>query len=75
MSYVTGVIDCRATGVPAHVTILHGHEGFLLAGESVAEAQFTAGDGVGLGDFGSIPWVTVAGVVAGWLAEVACSRE
>jgi len=54
---------------------LHGYEWLLLAGESVTEEEFTAGDGVGLGDFGSIPWVTVAGVVADWLAEIACSRE
>ena len=52
MSYVTGVIDCRATGVPAHVTILHGYEGFLLARESVAEEELATGDGVGGGDFG-----------------------
>mmetsp|Transcript_17567 Transcript_17567/g.28752 ORF Transcript_17567/g.28752 Transcript_17567/m.28752 type:complete len:200 (-) Transcript_17567:28-627(-) len=75
MPHVTGVIDRRAAGVPAHMTCLHGHEGFLLAGESVAEEELAAGDGVGVGDFGGIPWVPVGGVLADWLAEVACAGE
>ena len=76
MSYVTRVIYRRAAGVPAHVTCLHGYEWFLFARESVAEEELAAGDGVGGGDFGGIPWVTVGGgVFADWLAEVACSGE
>lgn len=73
---MTRVVYRRATGVPAHVTCLHGYEWFLFAGESVAEEELAAGDGVGGGDFGGIPWVTVGGgVFADWLAEVACSGE
>ena len=75
MSHVTGVIDGWATGVPAHVTILHGYEGFLLARESVAEEELTAGDGVGGGDFGGIPWMPMGRVLADWLAELACAGE
>lgn len=75
MTHMTRVINGRSAGVPSDMTILHGHEWFLLAREGVAQQELTASDGVGGGDFGGIPWVTVGGVGADWLAEVACAGE